>query len=613
MSGRVTRPRRTQPPRRPTTPRAAWLELLPEPAAIVDAAGRIRGLAGSLATWLGRPASALRGVPLADFVHTDDRPLLEAAIRGAGRPAGAGQIELRLLGSSGPRAIEVLVADHRRRSGLRGLLVTMRDQSARRTAERLVAESQLRLDFALWGSQVGFWEMDVARDETRWLGSWCESLGIEPCDGREHVAKWDARIHPEDAPAAQRAFDAGLAGTREYYEAEYRIATRTGWRWMRERGRVVARHPDGRAGRMIGICVDIDTLKRTEERLRAVEAWHDLALEAAQMPVWEWDVAAGTLRIERPRQPAVVEPRFDRVHPDDVPRLVAAVARRRGARNELVEVEYRARAPRGGWKWVVDRGRLAQAGSSGAVVVRGVTIDIDDRKQLEAAVLDAVNREQQRLGRDLHDGLSQELTGASLLLGSTLASLGRDRHPAAAGVREAIAVIQGAIATSRRIAQGLSSLTTLQGGLDDALGQLVEQLATTSGLPVRLSRRVAAPIRLDDVQAEHLYRIAQEAGTNALRHARAAALDFEVSVDDGEIRLTVADDGVGIGGARVGMGLGTRIMKYRADVLGARLRIERRQPKGTVVECVCPNGTSVAPDAGTHASAAASTPSDTAT
>ncbi len=596
MSGRAPRPRRAATAR--PTPRAEWLDLLPEPAAVVDAAGRIRAIGRSLASWLGRPPRAVLGAPLADFVHTEDRPLLDAALRGAGRPAGAGQLELRLVVPGGPRAIELLVADHRRRPGLRGLLVTMRDQSARRAADRLLAESQLRLDFALWGSQVGFWEMDVARDETRWLGSWCESLGIDPCDGREHVAKWDACIHPEDAPAAQHAFAAGLAGTREYYEAEYRIATRSGWRWMRERGRVVARDADGRARRMIGICVDIDTLRRTEERLRAVEAWHDLALEAAQMPVWEWDVAAGTLRVQRPRQPAVVEPRFDRVHPDDVPRLVAAVARRRGGRNELVEVEYRTRTPQGGWKWVVDRGRIAQAGSAGAVVVRGVTIDVDDRKQLEAAVLDAVNREQQRLGRDLHDGLSQELTGASLLLSSTLASLGRDRHPAADGVREAITVIQGAIATSRRIAQGLSSLTTLQGGLEDALGQLVEHLATASGLPVRLSRRVAAPIRLHEVHAEHLYRIAQEAGTNALRHARAAALEFDVSVDEVEIRLTVVDDGVGIPGARVGAGLGMRIMKYRADVLGARLRIERRAPKGTIVECVCPNGTAPALPAG---------------
>jgi PAS domain S-box-containing protein len=601
MPGRAPRSRRAPGPKPRSATLPAWLDLLPEPAAVLGAQGTLRGLSTSLAEWIGRPADAVLGEPLADFVHTDDRPLLEAALRGAGRPAGAGQVEVRLLGPAGPRAVEVLVADHRRRSALRGLLVTVRDQSARRAADRLVAESQLRLDFALWGSQVGFWEMDVTRDETRWFGSWCESLGIEPCAGRDHVATWDALIHPDDVAVAQRAFDAGLAGSREYYEAEYRIRTRDGWRWMRERGRAVARDPDGRALRMIGICVDIDAQKRTEERLRAVEAWHELALEAAQMPVWEWNVADGTLHVGRPRQATLVEPRFDRVHPDDVPRLLAAVARRRGGRNETIEVEYRTRTPQGEWKWVVDRGRLAQPGTSGEVVVRGVTIDIDDRKRLEAAVLDAVNREQQRLGRDLHDGLSQELTGASLLLSSTLSALARDEHPASAGVREAIAVIQGAIQTSRRIAQGLSSLTTLQGGLEDALGVLVEGLATTSGLPVRWSPRVGAPVRLDDVQAEHLYRIAQEAGTNALKHARATSLDLELVIDEGEVRVTVLDDGVGIPGARIGAGLGMRIMKYRADVLGARLRIERRLPKGTIVECVCPNGKSVAGAASTRA------------
>jgi signal transduction histidine kinase len=601
-------PAASRPSRRPraTATRAPrWLDALPEPAVLVGTDGIVRAASAAFAAWIAVPVARCRGLPFVEFVHPEDRAVVEAEYaelsaarasssrtRAARAAAPArGSIEFRLIDAAGgARAVEAVCADRRRTAGLRGFLVTFRDQSARRASERLLADSQLRLDLALWGSQIGLWELDLVHGHTRWLTAWCESLDIDPCIGAQHVERWDARIHPDDLASAETAFAAGLVGTRENYEAEYRIATRAGgWRWIRERGRVIARDAGGRALRMIGICVDIDAEKRALEALRNVQARLDLALEAAQLPVWEWNVANGTLRIDRPRQGSVVELRWQRVHPDDATRVAQALEGL-DARNALFEVEYRSRTPGGGWKWVVDRGRVAQVEKRRATLVRGVTIDIDDRKRLEAAVLDAVNREQQRIGRDLHDGVSQELTGALLLLASTHAQLERAGNGAAGDVREAMNVVQEAIQTSRRIAQGLSSLATLQGGLEDALGQLAARLEGLAGVRARFECASIAPIALDQVHVEHLYRIAQEAATNALRHAQPTVLAFELEVTSAQIRLAVADDGHGVAAGRIGAGLGTRIMKYRADVLGARLRIERRTPRGTLVECVCPNG-----------------------
>jgi len=457
-------------------------------------------------------------------------------------------------------------------------------------------DPQLRLDLALWGSQVGFWEMDVPTDTTRWFNPWCEGLGIDPCQGRAHEQRWDQNIHPDDLPGAAASFRAGLDGRREYYEAEYRVATVGGdWRWIRERGRVVERGPSGEALRMIGICVDIDALRRAEAEVRELKANLDLAVEAAGLPVWVWDVEQQRLQLQEPGAlPRKSEPRFRRVHPDDVARLREALADHEAGRKPLYEVEYRCRGPRGTWKWALDRGRIVERDPLGrARVVRGVTIDIDERRRLEDAILDAVSAERQRLSRDLHDGLSQELTGARLRLWQVVESLEAGGDRLAPRAREALEILSGALDTSRRIAYGLAPATSRPGGLREALEHLAGQLGRSSGVEVRFESRDTAPVRVDETRAEHLYRIVQEAASNAIRHAGASSVRMELEVDPERIRVRVTDDGEGIPRERVGKGLGTQIMRFRASAIDGRLSIRRLPRRGSLVECQCANRASI--------------------
>jgi signal transduction histidine kinase len=557
--------------------------------------GRINAVSPTFASRVGRSATACIGAKITTLVHRADRDCLQMAlshVAAHGGETSSAPICVRLLNSTGSEAsVDVLLRNGMDDAELLGILVTLRSaNTATATAGRRV-DARARLDVELWGSEVGFWEMDVPRNRTRWVGPWCQLHDVDPCDGPNHVARWDTRIHADDLHCAKSAFDATLAGEREYYEAEYRVATGAGsWSWIRERGRVTERSEDGTPLRMIGICVDINSLRRAEEALESAEERLDLALEAAQIPVWEWDLPRGSVRIDQRHGSSLTVDRLSSVHPDDRTRLMDAVAKNVLSRESLFECEYRKPTPDGGWKWALDRGRVVAFDADGApLVARGVTIDIDERKQLESTILDAVNREQQRLGRDLHDGLSQELTGAALLLRASLKLLERDRHPSADGVREAIDVVNEAIETSRRVAHGLSALTTLRGGLEDALAHLARGYKDRSGIRVRFSKRCHTSVRLDQIQIEHLFRIAQEAVTNALRHARASTIEVHLAVNADTICLSVSDNGAGIDLERIGGGLGTRIMAFRAGVLGGRIRIHRRAPRGTRVECLCPN------------------------
>ncbi len=443
--------------------------------------------------------------------------------------------------------------------------------------------------------------MDVASDQTHWVNRWCQALGIDPCEGVGHELRWDATVHPDDLDIAAQSFRAGLSGAKEYYEAEYRVRTLKGaWRWIRERGRVVTRAEDGTAIRMIGICVDIDALKRAQQQVEELRANLDLAVESAQVPVWVWQVPADTISIREPvagrarrhsrLDGAIQEGRFRRVHPDDIARMREALLDHAAGRKEQFEVEYRRKSARGNWKWALDRGRIVERDAKGdPLVVRGVTIDIDERRRLEMAILDAVAAERQRLSRDLHDGLSQELTGARLHLWQVVEILEARGDRLAARAREAVEILADAVQTSRQLAYGLAPATERQGGLHEALAHLVGQLSRSSGVEVSFESRGSAPVRIDSTRAEHVYRIAQEAATNALKHAAPTAVRVELDVDPDRIRMRISDDGEGVRGERIGRGLGTRIMRSRASAVDGRLSIRRLARRGSRVELECAN------------------------
>lgn len=227
--------------------------------------------------------------------------------------------------------------------------------------------------------------------------------------------------------------------------------------------------------------------------------------------------------------------------------------------------------------------------ATGAVVARlAIVRDITERKQLETALLLASNREQQRLGHELHDGLGQDLTGISLLAAALGSSASQGKGPGADELLHLATMTGHAIATCRAIARGLTPVTDGTGGLVQALSDMVTQQRDSHRIDVRFEAKVAAPIHLRADVQDHLYRIAQEAVTNAQKHGRAELINVTLDIQPTLVRLEVLDNGVGLapeGAQSAGMGL--KIMRYRAAMIGAQLSIERGDPGGTLVVCQC--------------------------
>ncbi len=242
-----------------------------------------------------------------------------------------------------------------------------------------------------------------------------------------------------------------------------------------------------------------------------------------------------------------------------------------------------------------DGGQFAAAGVLSAFGIAGrnhsllVLQDVSERKQLERAVLQAVNREQYRIGNDLHDGLGQELTGVALMLRGLAGRLAVEYPPILPEIEGITRLVNNAIESTRALARGLSPVNLERGGLKDALEGLSMHATELYGVPTVFSHRAGSQRELNAELANHLYRIAQEAVRNAVRHGKARSIRLHLSAARAKVRLSITDDGVGMPpDALDAPGMGLKIMCYRARILGGDVSFEDVQPGGTRVVCECP-------------------------
>ncbi len=217
--------------------------------------------------------------------------------------------------------------------------------------------------------------------------------------------------------------------------------------------------------------------------------------------------------------------------------------------------------------------------------------DITERRTLERELIETEQRERERIGRELHDGLGQELTGLAMML-QAVATRIDDREPASAGqLYEAVGIVNTMIASARELAQGILAGSIPDQDLTAALQSLADRAATRSGIDVRFTRFGGELPALSDSAVGALFRIAQEATTNAMRHSGASAIDIILAVDNAGLSLSIADNGHGFrAGEGQSTGMGMRIMRMRANSLGAQFCMTPASRGGTRIECTLPKG-----------------------
>jgi signal transduction histidine kinase len=229
-----------------------------------------------------------------------------------------------------------------------------------------------------------------------------------------------------------------------------------------------------------------------------------------------------------------------------------------------------------------------------------LTREVERRMRLEREVSEISNRTMQRIGQDLHDDLCQHLAGIAMLASVLRGSLAGPDPGAVASIEQIGTLLADSITRAKQIARGLYPAGLEENGLVAAVEELVDAARRT--YPAAIEFRAAPDFRLPGTdRALQVYRIVQEALSNALKHSRSERIEVKLYREEpqgsagrrpwrpGEDRRSVlvaevSDDGEGLPASVDGDGMGLRIMRYRAETAGAELRIERLAP-GTRISC----------------------------
>lgn len=211
--------------------------------------------------------------------------------------------------------------------------------------------------------------------------------------------------------------------------------------------------------------------------------------------------------------------------------------------------------------------------------------EIAERERLEKEILEISEREQRLIGYDLHDGLCQHLT-ATAIAGQVLdRKLTAKGHPEAADARVVVALVEEGIALAKNMARGLAPVRADRMGLMDAFLELASTTQRRFNVECVFENR-GSSVAADVTALMHLYRIAQEAISNAIHHGRAKHIFIKLfATPDGTI-LSITDDGCGLPSVpSTNKGMGLRIMEHRAKMVGGSFTAKQHPAGGTVVAC----------------------------
>jgi len=399
--------------------------------------------------------------------------------------------------------------------------------------------------------------------------------------------RWKDLVHPDDYESYSQQFLAASIARRSF-RSEARGRRGDGeWRWF-DCWAVPRTTESGGAAGMVGCIADITERKRAEERVRElgaiVESSDDAILgKTLDGIITSWNKGAeriyGYAENEVIGQPISILVAADRQ--DEAPEMLGRVARgesinhyetvRRRKDGEEIYLSLTI-SPIRNWE-----GRIVGASS--------VARDITERKRHEQEILAVSEHEQRRIGQDLHDDLCQRLAGIRLMADVLQRDLLAKAKPEAEQAGMIAARIRDAIANTKNIARGLSPVALESNGLMDALQELAENSAKL--FQITCEFRFEECVLVDDnTVAMHLYRIAQEAVTNAVKHGGAKEIVIHLAESEDKCILTITDDGRGLPETFAkNQGTGLHIMKYRAATIGASLDVCRAGGRGICVSC----------------------------
>jgi PAS domain S-box-containing protein len=461
-------------------------------------------------------------------------------------------------------------------------------------------EAEERMSLAADSAEAGLWTLDY-RTGMFWATERARAiLGYAP-DEVLSLERLEAPVHPDDRDLVRGAIERS-ARTGDLLRVEYRILPGDGGvRWVASRGRprfTSAGEPD----RLLGVSMDITERKRADEELRASEARLMFCADLAGLAFYEVDFAEGAaypddrlrdlcgMPADRNRGLQALEFWMEHLHPDDRQRVLELRRQLHDGRLERLSLEYRYLHPAHGEKWIQHLAGVATRDATGrSVRTFGVLREITERRRVEEELRDLSRRligahEEERalLARELHDDVTQRLAVLAIEIGrAELAAPGGAAGEAMRAVREGLVRLSEDIHT---LAYQLHPSVLEELGLAEAIRTECERIGRKGRVDLSLEID-PRPATVGRDAAFCLFRVAQEALNNMIRHAGARTASVTLRQMDGGLLLAVRDDGVGFDQASPGKGrhLGLASMRERVGLVSGTLDIESAPGQGTAI------------------------------
>lgn len=274
---------------------------------------------------------------------------------------------------------------------------------------------------------------------------------------------------------------------------------------------------------------------------------------------------------------------FDAMHPEDRDRMIDAglTLHKRGGYDE----EYRIMRPDGTVRWVRDRAFPIRNGDGEVHRIAGIAEDITERKALEKEVIEINDRERSRLGRDLHDGICQQLVSIAFATDLLRRDLVAKSPGEAVRAARITTLLDSAITQARNLSHALCPVNLAGDGLAVALRSLAGSMSNGSGVVCGADCSESVYVN-DYAVATHLYRIAQEAVQNSIKHSNPTQILLRLAQERDTVFLSVTDNGQSLDEeSERNFAIGLNIIKFRTNMAGGRMEVQKNAREGTTISC----------------------------
>ncbi len=507
---------------------------------------------------------------------------LEHVFRRKSGELRVGSLSADLIEVSGQRRVLTVVTD---------ITEQKRAQDALRASEeqfRGIAENLPGVVYQFYARHTGEWGVYYVHERAR------EVLGISP----EPLETFGARISACAAPEERKRWIESIqqaVASASTWQHETRLIKPSGEE-IYIKG--IAR-PQRRENELVyhGILLDVTDRKRAETALQESEARLHLAAAAGRMYAFDWDPATDILHRSAEcaeilgMPPTIIRGKSQefvtRMHHTDRKQYLITLAGL-SPESPCFTVPYRFLRPDGTTIWLEDRVRGFFDGRGTLLRTVGMTADITARKQAEqelrelsGKLITALEDERKRVARELHDGASQSLALASMELESA------ETKTSVKDLRKSIKRVCGKVqeisSDISRLSHQLHPSILKYLGLAPAIAELCREVSHGTGVKVEFTEK-NVPGSLASDTALCLYRVAQEALQNIVKHSQATTASVQITGADHELRLCIWDNGIGFDTDSASHGLGLISMRERLRLVDGTLRITSHPGAGTRIE-----------------------------